>query len=401
MPDIAIVGGLYVEHCIQPLWSAVYGSAGRAAQCITSLIDGKISLYGYVATEIQKEVESLALDCEAILIPASSSQAICFDYLHPLSTPIISPAISRIAANNAIEVNADIVLRYGMLEGDAVTRSRLAVYDPQSAFNVRRFSDNGSRAEALAIVMNRYEARAMTGIGDPSEAAKSLIRSGEAVVVIVKMGSQGALVVTPDRTEFVPIYETERVWKIGSGDVFSATFAALWACQAMSAVEAADLASRATAYYCQNRSSPSPSVDELRKMDNRPCHLTNGTVYLASPFFDLGQRWLVEEARSILQSLGAQVFSPVHAVGPGPASIVAPEDIKGLESSDVVFAVLNGLDTGTIFEIGYAVKKGIPVVALAQNVKPEDLKMIEGTKCEVVDDFVSAAYRTIWRLPKI
>jgi nucleoside 2-deoxyribosyltransferase len=78
---------------------------------------------------------------------------------------------------------------------------------------------------------------------------------------------------------------------------------------------------------------------------------------------------------------------------------VAPEDIKGLEAADVMFAVLNGLDTGTIFEVGYAVKKGIPIVALAQNLKEEDLKMLAGTGCDIVDDFASAVYQTIWRLP--
>jgi hypothetical protein len=75
------------------------------------------------------------------------------------------------------------------------------------------------------------------------------------------------------------------------------------------------------------------------------------------------------------------------------------KDIEGLEASDVVFAILNGLDPGTIFEIGYAIKKAIPVVALAQNVKEEDLKMIVGTGCEVTDDFASGLYRAVWKLP--
>jgi len=64
-----------------------------------------------------------------------------------------------------------------------------------------------------------------------------------------------------------------------------------------------------------------------------------------------------------------------------------------------VFAILNGLDTGTVFEVGYAVRKGIPVVALAQNVKDEDLKMLTGTGCTVLDDFASALYQAVWRLP--
>ena len=124
-----------------------------------------------------------------------------------------------------------------------------------------------------------------------------------------------------------------------------------------------------------------------------------GRIYLAGPFFDLGQRWLVEEVRTLLRSMGAEVFSPVHEVGPGPASTIAPEDIRGLEQSQVVFAILNGLDSGTIFEIGYAVKHGLPVVALAQNAKDEDLKMIAGTGCYVTDDFATAIYQAIWALP--
>jgi nucleoside 2-deoxyribosyltransferase len=129
------------------------------------------------------------------------------------------------------------------------------------------------------------------------------------------------------------------------------------------------------------------------------CRWKTATVYLAGPFFDIGQRWLVEEANDYLLEMGANVFSPVHEVGPGPADIVAPEDIKGLERSDVVFAILNGMDPGTIFEVGYAVKKGIPVVGLAQNVRLEDLKMMEGTGCEIHSDFASAIYRAIWALP--
>ena len=135
-------------------------------------------------------------------------------------------------------------------------------------------------------------------------------------------------------------------------------------------------------------------------MANPPVAAGRGTIYLAGPFFDIAQRWLVEEARALLTDLGATVFSPVHEVGPGPAAVVAPEDIKGLEAADVVFAILNGLDPGTIFEAGYAVRKGIPVVGLAQNVKEEDLKMIVGSGCEITDDFASALYRAVWRLPQ-
>src|SRR3546814_12403182 len=114
----------------------------------------------------------------------------------------------------------------------------------------------------------------------------------------------------------VPLYRTERVWKLGSGDVFSSTFAALWGCNGIDPVRAADCASRATAYYCDPRTLPVPSPESLLKLPYPEVTLGAGKVYLAAPFFDLAQRWLVEEARSTLLAMGAQVFSPVPVLGP-------------------------------------------------------------------------------------
>ena len=96
-------------------------------------------------------------------------------------------------------------------------------------------------------------------------------------------------------------------------------------------------------------------------------------------FFTISQRWLVDEVRRELGNLGLEVFSPVHDVGPGPAMVVAPADIAALDECDVVFALLDGLDSGTLFEVGYARAREIPVYALAQSVSTEDLKMIEGS----------------------
>lgn len=400
MGDLTIVGGVYREHCIQPLWSAAYGSAGRAAQTVPSLLPGIVRLYTYVAAGMKAEATHLAADCGAELFGTDAEHPVEFRYLHPLSRPAIRPTPERMTRHAPIRVSGEVVLRYGMLEGDAVVDAEVAVYDPQSAFGAKPFSENGSRAERVAVVMNRMEARSMTGQHRAEAAAKALIESGQAVVVVIKMGGSGALVATPTRMDFVPVYRTDRVWKLGSGDVFSATFAALWGCQGVDPLEAADLASRATATYCDTRSLPSPSVAELHAMPNPAVRPGSGTVYLAGPFFDIAQRWLIEEARSLLLDMGVSVFSPVHEVGPGPAEVVGPEDIRGLEASDAVFAILNGLDPGTVFEVGYAVNRGIPVVALAQNVKEEDLKMIVGLGCEVVDDFASALYRVIWRLPR-
>jgi len=144
-------------------------------------------------------------------------------------------------------------------------------------------------------------------------------------------------------------------------------------------------------------SLPAVPARELVEAKRAPASTVSGKVYLASPFFNLGQRWLVDEARRCLTELGLEVFSPVHDVGPGPAQEVGPKDIEALNASDRVFAILDGLDAGTIFEVGYARAKGIPVYALAQAVSEEDLKMVVGSDCKVFYDFVTALHHTAWK----
>ena len=396
--SLIVAGGLYLEHCIQPLWDAVFGSGGRAAAAVSALVPGTI-LATYVPAPLSADAETLAATFGFELRAQSTHRAVSFDYLHPLATPRIAPLPDRIPIEPPIRVDGELVLRFGMLEGDAVVRADVAVYDPQSAFGAKRFSGNGSSADRLAVVLNRSEAASMTGTYDPAQAAKWLMTEEGAEVVVVKMGSHGAYVATKANTTVVPAYKSQRVWKIGSGDVFSAAFAAFWGADGLDPVVSANLASKATARYCDSRMLPVLDQSNLQAAVLDPVKPGCGKIYLAGPFFDIGQRWLVEEARDIFTDLGAAVFSPVHEVGPGPGHLVAPEDIKGLEASDVVFAILNGLDTGTVFEIGYAVKMGLPIVVFAQNVRDEDLKMIVGTGCEVIDDFASAIYRALWRLP--
>ena len=45
----------------------------------------------------------------------------------------------------------------------------------------------------------------------------------------------------------------------------------------------------------------------------------------------------------------------------GAGKDVAPLDLKGLDDCDRVLAILPGGDPGTIFEVGYAVCKKLPV----------------------------------------
>ncbi len=188
--------------------------------------------------------------------------------------------------------------------------------------------------------------------------AADLASQHGAEVGVLKMGRKGALVHHEGGTECVPAYATSRVWKIGSGDQFAANFAYAWMEERRSPLEAADRASRSAAFYAQHRRYP--DIEELDAFAPVPLRLSGTymqgqvpTVYLAGPFFTLGQLWVVEQARNCLLDMGLDVLSPCHDVGPGPAEMVVGKDIDGINRSQVMLAIADGLDSGTIFEVGY------------------------------------------------
>ncbi len=93
--------------------------------------------------------------------------------------------------------------------------------------------------------------------------------------------------------------------------------------------------------------------------------------------------------------LGADPFSPYHDVGVGGLEVAA-KDLAGLDTSNSVLALLDAFDTGTVFEVGYAVRNGTPVVAYLDPRKTDQLTMIEGAGVEVTDDLATSIYRAIW-----
>lgn len=241
--------------------------------------------------------------------------------------------------------------------------------------------------------MNEDEAGAsMDGAVD----ANAILALHAADVLVVKRGPRGASVYTNEAEAIaVPAYRSDKIFKIGSGDVFSAAFAHYWGERLLDPAHAADLASRSVAQFVDGHFLPLRAVDTAE--DCEPAPYFDGRIYLAGPFFDLGQRWLIEEALLTLRSMGAQVFSPLHEVGTHLSQTeIAEADLEGLRDCSKVLALLDGVDPGTIFEVGYARALELPVIALAERVQPEHLTMMIGSGCDVVDDFTTAVYRTLW-----
>ena len=396
-----IVGGIYRERSVFPEDDVIYGSGGRAAAAL-SRINSNITLSSFVGENRRQDIEYHVKDIWGIHLEAYPvPEIVSFTYYHGLSSPVIRPTLLPVVDAPEIRTTGDVVLQFGMLEGSAVINGGKVIYDPQNPERPEYFDVNGSTADELVYILNRREVSKLTGCEDVAQAAKALLDRPNVVVVVVKSGAEGAELFTKTSTTHVAVYATNTVWPIGSGDVFAAVFAHFWGTENIPPAEAAQYASKGAALYCGRKQIPLirdelvgadfeyPLLDPSRKP-------SQATIYLAGPFFTMSQLWLVEEARTALLHAGFNVFSPYHDVGIGDAHKVVPADIEGIEGADVIFALCDGLDAGTLFEVGYAVKKGLPVIAFGEQTSDEAMKMLYGTNCKVFRDFTSAIYHAQW-----
>lgn len=387
---IHVVGGTYLEQCREQRWCELFGSGLRASLALAE-IQRNVQFSTFIGGR-QRGVllaKSAKIQVHAIEAP----QTVIFDYVHALARPDIRPddyARGDGALRQSIDVKSDKVLRFGMVEGSAKVSARMATYDPQSPTAPVNFEENGSKADRLAVVANRHEAERLTGKALATDACKAILKNG-AEVAVVKCGAHGCVVATSKGISTVPAYRTKKVWPIGSGDVFSALFANGWMEVGMSPKDAADRASRGTSHFVETVLFPSrrdlgrKGFVPLKQLPVRK----HKKVYLAGPFFNFAQRWLIEEFRSALRQANLKVFSPFHDVGRGEAQLIYDPDIKGLRESGVVLACLDGLDPGTLYEIGYAHSLGLKVIAFVSGEHPEALK-IGGNSTRRTMLFVSA-----------
>ncbi len=394
---ISVVGGTYWEHCLEGEWCRLFGSGLRAAHVLGEL-EQQVKLYTYCGADTFPELNAIAKSFGITSHATEVDQTVAFVYSHALSVPVIYGIPLPVQRCPLLTHSSQVLLRFGFVEGDARVRGDRVIYDPQSPLNPQPFRKNGSRAKHLAIVANTSEAFRLTGEEEPLKSGPRILKDERAEVVVIKSGFRGAYIFTRKGVKRVGAFMTDSVWPIGSGDVFSASFAYYWGLEGISPETAARKASLSTAYYCNYRVPPRTGVLKKYKpaaftrwgARNRP------RVYLAGPFFTMSQRWLIHETRRVLTQQGASVFSPWHDVGIGSAKAVAPKDIDELRKCDVVLAVCELNDPGTDFEIGYARARGLPVIVYSQTQNENDMKMVEGTNCQVCHDLSTAVYKALW-----
>ena len=390
---VHVAGGAYIERCLDPEWDRLMGSGVRAATAIAHHCE--VTLHTVIGAEERAELADFAAQRGFALDEVAGDRTVSFDYVHPLSDPRISPRLDAISRRRIV-VEGETVLSYGMLDADVTVNGNTVVYDPQSPHAPTGFRRDGSSARRLAFLANTREVTRLANISDVDDAARLVRSDQKADVLIVKMGLRGCRVYSEKNVTEVPAYRSSLSWTIGSGDLFAAAFCYFWATRDLDAASAADGASRAVAVYAQYRSVPALSDELIGDPELHPVRVRAGRVYLAGPFFNLQQRWMVEEARTAFLRAGFDVASPLHDVGVvGTARAIADADLELLRSCDRVFALVDDGDIGTIFEVGWARKLGLPVVAFGQRIGHDDRKMLIGTGCDVVEDFASGVAATL------
>lgn len=380
-----IAGGLYRELCLHPHWDALLGSGGRAARALSRLSPSNIfSCYFERPHDFDTVLSALGVNGSCAFRP----DPIAFAYFHPLSRPHLQPARSELRKMPPLKIEGRAVLRFGFLEGDAIVNAEKAVYDPQTTGEFPPFFSNGSTAKQLALVLNEQELLSVARIDDVEAAAASILQSHRASCIVVKRGIKGVAVFeTGTASRFIPAFRSTRVFKIGTGDVFSAAFAYYWAELGQDPLTAALSASKQVARYCDDPLTPleplASSAHDVREERHPVCEPR--TVLLLGAIKTLGQRYSIEEARYDLADLGLTVICPA---------------LENVELSHIkvstVLVLADGIEPDMLSLAHRLVNEGVKCVALAELPQSRD-QLTRLVNCKTTDDFSTALYLAGWK----
>lgn len=385
-----IVGGAYWESIRHPKKSNLYGSGLKGAMAMSRIIDN-LKLVTVCSDAEEQEIKSVCntygIDCDL----HKREVPIEFLYLTPMTVPRVLGVRNQ---NIEFEVEGDFILSYGMLEAHPKLKAKRIVLDPQKPKQTL-LDLNSIKCDEIVLVLNSHESAELTGFSDPEAAADELLKNYSLFGVIIKCGAIGALAKSKTEKDWVGVRPSQSVWPVGSGDIFSAAFAVGWGKLGKSILEAADYASKAVNVWTVNPDVFPLDKDFEKVASKKIVSRRKPKIYLAGPFFNLSQLWLIETTYSALLNLGCEVFSPYHNVGLG-GDEVAKKDLDGLDTCNSMIALLDGKDEGTIFEAGYAISKNIQCVGYCSDVNSSQLKMIRGSGINLYSDLSTAIYKSIW-----
>ena len=224
-----------------------------------------------------------------------------------------------------------------------------------------------------------------------TEVVDILFKKG-AQVVVTKFGQGGSSVYQKDNDRIdIPAYISDYRYTIGAGDVFNTVFL-LEYFRFNNIEQAGHHASMAVADFIESFTLTSAQWDFSNIASQRyhqflhPETINSISIYLAGPFFSQGELTTVNYLYQSLTKCGFNVFSPWHNDGvidniKGPESLrVFDNNISAIKSSDIIIAILDYEDPGTIWECGYGYAHNKTIYALNTTNRPLNLMTICGVK---------------------
>jgi hypothetical protein len=225
------------------------------------------------------------------------------------------------------------------------------------------------------------------------DAVAGVMSAWQADLMIVRGQAGGGMIFDGETINDIPAYVASEWFKIGAGNVFCALFSHYWGEKKLDPCEAADLASRSSAYYAGTRALPMIGRDLLPKMETFD-PLTPCKIFIASPCYSMSQQWLLDQAIISLENLGVEAVSP-YDLGLDGATRANTDIAAVLDDCSAVLVLADGADIPSILAVGLARVRKLPIVVLAEELKERRLELWQGTDCEVARDFASSVYRAM------
>lgn len=221
--------------------------------------------------------------------------------------------------------------------------------------------------------------------------------------IIIKKGIKGCTIVREGKDSIdISAFKSNAICTVGSGDVFGGAFAATFL-ETNDILYSVELASSVVANFVEhfeigNCISKEIAIRDMKKRERlNVTAIDDIVIYLAGPFFSQQEVIWVNYIYNKLQSFGLKVLSPSLENGIINESTdekqkknIFINDIKLLEQANIVVALLDHNDPGTCYEIGYAYKKGIPVIGLKTDNSPINNMIVHSCDiiCNTLDELI-------------
>lgn len=224
------------------------------------------------------------------------------------------------------------------------------------------------------LLVNEEEAFKITETNDLTQAINALLNCGSEYTVL-KRGHLGSILISKEGITHYPAYKSKVMCTLGSGDVFAGALTTTFlrtkdihysmriaTCVAANFIESFEVESIVTRAGVE---------EDILYRELRTSHTSDKFIYLAGPFFNEQQILWLELVCNSLENASFKVISPSRENGIITMNTsfeerkeIFEKDINLLEKANIVVALLDNDDPGTIFEIGYAFQKNIPIFAL-------------------------------------